>query len=47
MKISEISIFEKKITGTGNSAMFTFIVEGDTKFQLKVSEDKDVIFFPI
>lgn len=43
MKISEISI--EKITGTANSTMFTFIVEGNTKFQLKVSKNKDVIFF--
>lgn len=37
----------KKITGTANSIIFTFIVEGNTKSQLKVSKDKDVIFFPI
>lgn len=37
MKISEISIVEK-ITGTANSTIFTFIVEGNPKFQLKVTK---------
>ena len=33
MKISEVSIVEKKITGPANSVTFTFIVEGNAKFQ--------------
>lgn len=33
----------KIVTGTANS-MFTFIIEGHTKFQLEVSKTKDLIF---
>lgn len=45
MKISEVSVVEKKIAGPANSVTFTFILEGNAKFQWKVSKDKDVIFF--
>lgn len=43
MKISEVAITEKIITGTANF-MFTFIIEGHTKFQLEFSKTKDLIF---
>jgi len=33
MKISEVSVVEKKIAGPANSVTFTFILEGNAKFQ--------------
>jgi hypothetical protein len=47
MKISVISI-GCKVTGTPNTTVVflsTFLVEGNAKFQLDISENKDVMFF--